>query len=205
MSIRNGIVFVVDDDRSVREALSSLIRAVGRHVETFSSAVEFMRYDRPDAPACLVLDVRMPGLSGLELQTEISRSGRPLPIIFVTGHGDVPMSVRAMKAGAAEFLQKPFRDSDLVEAIEHALVADDSAREGRAQMAALRNRYEALTVREREVMALVVKGLLNKQTADELKIAEITVKVHRRHIMQKMQARSVAALVLMAQKLRGDA
>jgi FixJ family two-component response regulator len=205
MSTRKGIVFVVDDDRSVRDALSSLIRALGREVETFSSALEFMRYNRPDAPACLVLDVSMPGLSGLDLQAEISRSAHPLPIIFVTGHGDVPMSVRAMKAGAAEFLQKPFSDSDLVEAIESALVADDTAREGRAQIAALRRRYESLTVREREVMALVVNGLLNKQTADTLKIAEITVKVHRRHIMEKMQARSAAALVMMAQKLRGDA
>jgi FixJ family two-component response regulator len=205
MTTRKGIVFVVDDDRSVRDALSSLVRALGREVETFSSALEFMRYNRPDAPACLVLDVSMPGLSGLDLQAEISRSAHPLPIIFVTGHGDVPMSVRAMKAGAAEFLQKPFSDSDLVEAIESALVADDTAREGRAQIAALRRRYESLTVREREVMALVVKGLLNKQTADALKIAEITVKVHRRHIMEKMQARSAAALVMMAQKLRGDA
>jgi FixJ family two-component response regulator len=205
MTTRKGIVFVVDDDRSVRDALSSLVRALGREVETFSSALEFMRYNRPDAPACLVLDVSMPGLSGLDLQAEISRSAHPLPIIFVTGHGDVPMSVRAMKAGAAEFLQKPFSDNDLVEAIESALVADDTAREGRAQTAVLRSRYESLTVREREVMALVVNGLLNKQTADTLKIAEITVKVHRRHIMEKMQARSVAALVMMAQKLRGDA
>lgn len=194
-------VFVVDDDESVREALSSLMRSVGLRVKTFSCGAEFTRYEREDVPACLVLDVRLPGASGLELQRQLTAAGTDIPIIFVTAHGDIPMSVRAMKAGAMEFLSKPFRDQDLLDAIEKALEHDECARIAHAHAAGLRARYETLTTREREAMACVVRGRLNKQTADELGITEITVKVHRRHIMAKMQAKSVADLVRMAEKL----
>lgn len=195
-------VFVVDDDESVREAVESLLRSVGLAVRTFPSAQEFLRYERSDAPACLVLDVRMPGLSGLDLQDELAKSGTPIPVIFLTGHGDIPMSVRAMKAGAEEFLTKPFRDQDLLDAIRQAIDGDREAREERAEAAELRSRFDSLTPREREVMALVARGLLNKQIAFELGTAEITIKVHRQRVMKKMGADSLADLVRMWERLR---
>ena len=196
------VVFVVDDDLSVREALSSLIRSVGLRVETFASAQEFLRYQRPDVTACLVLDVRMPGLSGLDLQRELAHAEKRIPIIFITGHGDIPMSVRAMKAGAIEFLPKPFRDEDLLDAIREGLERDQVAREQRGELAEIQDKYATLTSREREVIVLLVKGMLNKQIAAELGITEITIKVHRRRILQKMNAKSLPALVRMVEKLR---
>lgn len=196
------IVFGVDDDLSVREALSNLIRSVGLRVETFASAQDFLRYQRPDVTACLVLDVRMPGLSGLDLQRELAHSDEWIPIIFITGHGDIPMSVRAMKAGAIEFLPKPFRDEDLLEAIREGLERDQVARQQRAELAEIQDKYATLTSREREVIVLIVKGMLNKQVAAELGITEITIKVHRRRILQKMKAKSLPALVRMVEKLR---
>jgi len=198
----NPIVFVVDDDLSVREALSSLIRSVGLRVQTFASAQEFLAVERPDTVACLVLDVRMPGQSGLELQRELSRGERPLPIIFITGHGDIPMTVRAMKAGAVDFLSKPFREQDLLDAITQSLERDGAARQQRAELAEIQARYDTLTAREREVVALVVRGMRNKQTAAELGISEVTVKVHRHNIMEKMGARSLPALTGMVDRLQ---
>ena len=197
----DSIVFVIDDDPSVREAIESLIRSVGMHVQTFASAQEFMASTRPDAAACLVLDVRMPGLSGLDLQRELLDAGIRIPVIFITGHGDIPMSVRAMKAGAIEFLPKPFRDQDLLDAISQALERDRMLRAQHAEIADLRSRYEQLTPREREVMELVVNGLLNKQIAALLKISEITVKLHRHQVMEKMKAESLAELVKISEKL----
>jgi len=195
------VVFVVDDDPSVRPAMDSLIRSVGLRVQSFGSAKEFLDCKRPDAPACLVLDVRMPGLSGLDLQRELAAAHIAIPIIFITGHADVPMSVQAMKAGAVEFLTKPFRDQQLLDAIQQAIEKDRTAHAEKTELAALRRRHDSLTPREREVMALVVSGLPNKQIAAELGTSEVTVKVHRGRVMEKMKAGSLAELVKVAVRL----
>ena len=201
MSKMSALVYVVDDDESVRRALGSLIRLEGLAVQTFSSAQEFLAFSRSDVPSCLVLDVQLPGLSGLDLQEELTKADVQIPIIFLTGHGDIPMTVRAMKAGALEFFPKPFEDQDLLEAIHQAIDDDRVARRERADMGELYDRYHSLTPREQEVMKWVVSGLLNKQIAAELGISEIMVKVHRGQVMQKMQADSLADLVRMSEKL----
>lgn len=195
------IVFVVDDDPSMRSALRNLILSVGFRVEVFSSAQEFLGQKRVMAPACLVLDVRLRGLSGLELQGKLAAAGDPIPIIFITGHGDIPMTVRAMKAGAIEFLPKPFRDQDLLDAIHQAIERHTHQLAQRSKEAKLRSRYETLTPREREVMCLVARGLLNKQISSDLGTSEATVKIHRAQVMQKMQAESLPELVRMFETL----
>ena len=201
MSETDAVVFVVDDDAPMRESLKNLIRSVGLRVELFASAQEFLRSKRPDQPSCLVLDVRLPGLSGLDLQRRTGDAGIEIPIVFITGHGDIPMSVRAMKAGAVEFLTKPFRDQDLLDAIQQALERDGKARDQRAALEELRSRFASLTSREREVMKRVVAGLLNKQIGAELGTSETTVKIHRHQVMEKMGARSLPELVRMVDRL----
>jgi FixJ family two-component response regulator len=197
----DATVFVVDDDAPMRESLKNLIRSVGLRVELYSSAQEFLQSNRPDVPSCLVLDVRLPGLSGLELQRRTAEAGMEIPIIFITGYGDIPMTVDAMKAGAVEFLVKPFRDQDLLDAIQQALERDRKARDQRAALEGLRSRFASLTPREREVMARVVAGLLNKQVGVELGMSETTVKIHRHQVMEKMGAGSLPDLVRMADRL----
>ncbi|QRM34256.1 response regulator transcription factor [Microvirga sp. VF16] len=197
------VIFIVEDDESLREALGSLFRSVGLKVEMFSSAAELLRGKFPDVESCLVLDVRLPGLSGLDLQAELAKANIHIPIIFMTGHGDIPMSVQAMKAGAVDFLPKPFRDQDMLDAVAMALERDRQQRRAANQLSDLRACFETLTQREREVMSLVTAGLMNKQIAGELGISEITVKIHRGQVMRKMGARSLADLVKMAEVLRG--
>ena len=199
--IPSQVVFVIDDDASMRDAVSRLLNAVGLTVQTFASAREFLAGRLPDVPGCAVLDVRLPGLSGLDLQREMVERGIHIPVIFITGHGDIPMSVQAMKAGAVEFLTKPFRDQDLLDAVRLGIQLDRQGRKERAELAELRDGLRQLTPREREVMSLVVAGLLNKQIALRLGTSEKTIKIHRSHVMQKMRADSLADLVRMSQKL----
>jgi len=195
-------VFIIDDDRGMRQSMQDLVESVGLRAESFATGEEFLRRKRTNDPSCLVLDVRLPQMSGLDFQRRLAETGVQIPIIFVTAHGDVPMSVRALKSGAVEFLTKPFRDQDLLDAIHQALQRDRTARERQAEIHDLQQRYHALTAREREVMTLVVSGMLNKQIASEIGASEATVKIHRGHVMQKMQAGSVVDLLRMADKLR---
>jgi FixJ family two-component response regulator len=195
-------VFIIDDDRGMRQSMQDLVESVGLRAESFATGEEFLRRKRTNDPSCLVLDVRLPQMSGLDFQRQLVEAGVEIPIIFVTAHGDVPMSVRALKSGAVEFLTKPFRDQDLLDAIQQALQRDRAARERQAEIHDLQARYHALTAREREVMTLVVSGMLNKQIASEIGASEATVKIHRGHVMQKMQAGSIVDLVRMADKLK---
>jgi FixJ family two-component response regulator len=201
VSAREPIVFVVEDDSSIRRALTNLFQSVGLEVEVFGSASEMLQSKLPNVASCLVLDIRLPGLSGLDFQTELARANIQIPIIFMTGHGDIPMSVRAMKGGAVDFLTKPFRDQDMLDVVMIAIERDRKRREADKIVASLQTLFEALTSREREILALVSSGLMNKQIAAELGLAEITVKIHRGHIMKKMGAKSLADLVMKAETL----
>ena len=202
MTESDPVVFVVDDDAAIREVIGKLILTVGLRVETFGSTAEFLRHERPTAPSCLILDVRLPESSGLELQRELAEAGIEIPIIFITGHADVPMTVRAMKAGAVEFLTKPFRGQELLDAVQEAIEKDRKASTDRAHTAVIRARYDSLTPREKEVFNLVVAGLLNKQIGGELGTSELTIKTHRGRVMDKMGAESLADLVRMSERLK---
>jgi FixJ family two-component response regulator len=197
-----AIVFIVDDDDRMRAATQRLLKSVGLYAESFATPQDFLRHKLPDVASCLILDVRLPGMSGLEVQSKLNDAGAQIPIIFITSHGDIPMTVKAMKSGAVEFLTKPFRDQDLIDAIQKALKSDDELRQQQAEIAQLRERYAKLTEREREVMSLVVSGMLTKQIASTLTMSEITATVHRGHLMRKMQANSPAELGRMAEKLK---
>ncbi|MBX3453711.1 response regulator transcription factor [Ferrovibrio sp.] len=205
MTATDGLVYIIDDDPYIRESLQELLRSVGRRAWTFETTQKFIASDRPDEPSCLVLDVRLPGRSGLEFQRDLRDAGIQIPIIFITGHGDVPMSVAAMKAGALEFLTKPFRDQEFLDAVDRAIRIDSECRGNASILGELRDRYDELTSREREVLALVVQGKLNKQVAAELGLSEITVKVHRSNVMRKMRAQSLPDLVRFTDRLNAQA